>query len=65
MLVLGIGDSFAAIIGSTFGKLKYPFSNRTIEGTLAFLFSSSLAHYILNGEFKLYLISSIIEAFTA
>lgn len=65
LFILGIGDSFAAIIGSTIGKIKYPNSNRTLEGSFAFLLSSTLAHYLYNGEFKIYLISCIIEAYTA
>ena len=35
ILVLGIGDAMASVVGSTCGRTKLPGSNKTIEGTLA------------------------------
>ena len=32
---LGIGDTFASLIGFYFGKMKIPYRHKTIEGTLA------------------------------
>lgn len=37
MLVLGIGDSFAAIIGKSIGKIKFLKTRKTLEGFLAFI----------------------------
>ena len=35
-LALGIGDSFAAIVGINYGKTKIFCGNKSLEGTLAF-----------------------------
>ena len=35
VLAIGIGDSAASIVGSLFGKLRFPDSQKSIEGTLA------------------------------
>lgn len=43
VLVLGIGDNMASIIGSNFGKLKWPNSKKTVEGTLGCFFSCVLS----------------------
>ncbi|CAF0786326.1 unnamed protein product [Brachionus calyciflorus] len=46
LITVGIGDSFASIVGSKFGKHKLPRSNKTVEGSLAMVFSQ-LFFYIL------------------
>jgi dolichol kinase len=40
MAFLSIGDTFAAIIGISFGKIKFPRSSRTLEGSLACLITT-------------------------
>ena len=49
MTQLSFGDGFAYLVGSNFGKFKIFPNNKSIEGTLAFIFMSSIAtKYILN-----------------
>lgn len=45
VVVLGVGDSFAAIIGSNYGATKWPrcIASRSIEGSLAAFFSMTLS----------------------
>lgn len=38
--MLGVGDSMAAIVGSKYGRLRVPFTNKTFEGCMAFVASS-------------------------
>ncbi|GAA5891239.1 hypothetical protein JCM6882_004632 [Rhodosporidiobolus microsporus] len=39
VLVLGIGDSLASIVGKLFGRTRWPGTSKTVEGTLAFIVS--------------------------
>eukprot|EP00434_Breviolum_minutum_P038309 symbB.v1.2.033976.t4/scaffold4304.1/size41633/1 len=39
LLLIGIGDSCAALVGIRFGHRKWPGSHRTLLGTMAFVFS--------------------------
>lgn len=39
LLSLGLGDSFASIVGKSIGKYKYPGMSKTIEGTIGFFIS--------------------------
>jgi hypothetical protein len=55
MVVLGIGDSFAAIIGSIHGSRKLMNSSKTLEGLAAFIASSLIF------LFHLYLITSALS----
>eukprot|EP01084_Bolivina_argentea_P258188 435176_1 len=52
ILVLGIGDSASALIGSTYGRWSWAWAinNRTIEGSVA-MFISLLMAFILLSEF--------------
>jgi dolichol kinase len=60
-LPLIIGDSFAGIIGYTFGKHRLPYNkNKTIEGSLAF-FTSTLIAYLIFFEWETSLILSIFS----
>lgn len=75
LVTLGLGDSFASIVGRRFGKIKWRNSSRTMEGTLTYIivtFASFVAidHYLLpeaskvkNWEnvFIVALISGILE----
>ncbi|KTW30291.1 hypothetical protein T552_00766 [Pneumocystis carinii B80] len=50
ILCLGFGDSVASIIGKKFGRLHWPNSKKTVEGTIAFvlavLFGGVLVKYM-------------------
>jgi len=37
IILIGVGDAFAAAYGVNFGKLHWPGSHRTVEGSLAFV----------------------------
>lgn len=39
-ITVGVGDSFAAIVGSRLGRCKWPRSSRTVEGTFAMYIST-------------------------
>ena len=43
LLATGVGDTMGAVIGSKFGRWKWPASNRTVEGSLAMFMSLLLA----------------------
>ncbi len=47
IIILGIGDALAAIIGSKYGQIKWPNSNKTFEGTLAAIISSLLLYILM------------------
>lgn len=40
LVALGVGDSLASIVGSKWGEIKWPGSNKTVEGTLTFIVST-------------------------
>ncbi|KAG4301480.1 hypothetical protein PCK1_002406 [Pneumocystis canis] len=50
ILCLGFGDSAASLIGKKFGKIHWPNSKKTVEGTIAFilavLFGAMLTEYM-------------------
>lgn len=48
VISVGIGDSAASIIGSKFGKMHWPGSPKTLEGTLAFILSQVIVASILD-----------------
>lgn len=39
ILILGVGDSFAAIIGKYYGTHNLPYTNKTVQGLFACFFS--------------------------
>ena len=47
LVSLGIGDSLASIVGKKIGKYRWPGSSKTIEGTIAFVFSTFVACKLL------------------
>lgn len=52
VITVGIGDSFASIGGTYFGKHKWYKSNKSIEGTLSSFVSQMCAYIILNYYFN-------------
>lgn len=70
---VGVGDSMAATVGSKWGKTKWTGSQKSLEGTLAMLFSMLTFLFITNcfihdasstiSVFVASLIASLLEAF--
>lgn len=48
VLSLGIGDSMASIIGRKFGNVKWKGSNKSLQGTIAFILSTFAAFYLVD-----------------
>ncbi|KAG0687344.1 hypothetical protein C6P40_002474, partial [Pichia californica] len=48
LISLGLGDSFASLIGSLIGKFKWPNSNKTIEGSISMVIGMMIGFYILD-----------------
>lgn len=48
LVTLGVGDSFASIIGRRFGKRKWAGGSRTFEGTFAFVVSTFLGFLLVD-----------------
>lgn len=47
VLILGIGDALASVVGRRYGKVHWPRSSKTIEGSAAFMSSVILAAWVL------------------
>ena len=47
VILLGVGDTVASVVGKSIGRLKWSQSNKTIEGTVAFVLASSFAYRFL------------------
>ncbi|GJN87315.1 hypothetical protein Rhopal_000263-T1 [Rhodotorula paludigena] len=47
VLVLGIGDSLASIVGKLAGRTRWPGTTKTLEGTAAFVASVALCAWLL------------------
>lgn len=66
ILVLGLSDAFANILGGLFGRFKYKLigNAKTIEGSLAFFISTFILFIIMNNRinplpFNFYLLASL------
>ncbi|KAJ1516378.1 hypothetical protein HMI54_009702 [Coelomomyces lativittatus] len=57
---LGIGDTFASIVGSSFGRHRWFQSQKTVEGSLGFFFSSLFVYLILGEALSINLILSVL-----
>ncbi|AMD19665.1 HCL486Wp [Eremothecium sinecaudum] len=42
IISLGVGDSLASIVGKNYGRNRWPGTRKTIEGTVAFVFSTAM-----------------------
>lgn len=49
LVVLGVGDSLASIVGSKWGEINWAHSDKTVEGTLTFIVST----FVMSSFFKL------------
>lgn len=47
VLVLGVGDSVASIVGRQYGRIHWPLSKKTVEGTLGFVVSMTASVMVL------------------
>lgn len=62
---VGVGDSFSAIIGSRFGRFHWPRSQKTVEGSVAFVigqftFSIFICLYYLKCDIGVYQLFRIL-----
>lgn len=48
ILSIGIGDTFASVVGSFIGKHKWPESNKSVEGTIASIIAQAAFIYSLH-----------------
>jgi dolichol kinase len=48
VMAIGVGDTFASIIGTNFGRLKWPGSKKTLEGTSAYIIFQLVGFYLLH-----------------
>lgn len=48
LITLGLGDSFASIVGSRFGYSKWPNSQKSIEGSVTMCISTFLGYVLLD-----------------
>ncbi|SCU97419.1 LAMI_0F10000g1_1 [Lachancea mirantina] len=47
---LGVGDSLASIVGHKWGRIKWPGTNKTVEGTCAFIIATAACNLILQSQ---------------
>lgn len=56
IIILGVGDACAAIFGSKYGRIRWPYSSKTLEGTAAGILSTMMIFciilYFFNGRMK-------------
>lgn len=63
VISLGVGDSLASIVGHRWGRIRWPGTNKTLEGTLAFILATtgcSLYFKQRYGEFEGVTVSNVI-----
>lgn len=53
LVSLGLGDTFASIVGKGWGRFKFPGSNKTIEGTVALVITSYIAFNLIQSYLEL------------
>lgn len=52
MMILGYGDGLAAWIGKKYGKIKYPFGEKTLGGSAVMFLASLIVTIIFSGLFN-------------
>jgi dolichol kinase len=57
VLVLGVGDALASVVGRRYGRMYWPASSKTVEGSAAFVSSIFVSAWMLRlvgwvGEFS-------------
>ena len=65
VLLIGVGDSCAALLGIRFGRRRWPNSQRTFMGTAGFLMSISLVVFVLFSTIDHWQSSLLAAALTA
>ena len=67
LAMLMVGDGAAAVVGRRYGRTRYPFSSKSVEGSLAFFVTAFLAAlpFGLAGSEPLSLVTLAIGAFAA
>ena len=63
VIFIGIGDTFAAIVGHMIGTIKWPKRRISIQGSLAFFVSTLLIHIIL--DYQNSILYAVVCAFGA
>ncbi|KAI8898311.1 hypothetical protein BC833DRAFT_590364 [Globomyces pollinis-pini] len=73
-LALGVGDALASTVGKAYGKSKWPNSQKSIQGTIAFITGLFSSFFILNyfsgsnsstlGTFIICISTGLLEAFS-
>ncbi|KAI0225271.1 dolichol kinase [Massospora cicadina] len=53
ILVLGIGDAMASVVGKRFGRTRWPGSSKTVQGTTGFVLSLSVALLALHPKLSI------------
>ena len=48
LMCIGVGDTFASVIGTQYGKHKWPGSKKSFEGTMAYIVSQLIGFFLLH-----------------
>lgn len=58
MATIGVGDVAASVFGKKYGKIRWPYSEKTVEGSLAFALTTLLFFLCINVPFSWNLVVS-------
>ncbi len=61
MVSLGVGDSLASIVGKKVGRMHWKGTNKTIEGTVAFIVGTTFISWILQRYFNYFSTIDILK----
>jgi dolichol kinase len=64
ILVLGVGDSLAAVVGIQFGRRKWPRCRKTLEGSVAMWMGMAVCCFPLQNWVAAVTFTTLLEAFT-
>lgn len=48
IITLGLGDSFASVIGKKYGSIKWRLGNKSVQGTIAFFLVTAVGFYLVD-----------------